>query len=314
MSAYDLTTDFESYTFGVEVETSGRDREAVAKGLAEKMGEGWAAERPASGGYYDKWYVVQPDGRKWTCMTDGSIHGEGTEVVSPILRGAADLEVLQRVVRALREVGCKSSANLGCGIHVHVGVGHLDAPALGRLAKVVAKHDGLIRQAVAVAPERGRWCAPVEQEYAERLGAARDREGLARAWYGVRSEREVTAAAGTHYHQSRYRGLNLHSVFYTNRNTAEFRYFNGTLHAGEVKSFVQLAVGLVNKAARSKAASAKASAGGHSRGPLATWRQFMLSLGLVGETFATARQHLSKHFPPETTAARSAAQSATVAA
>lgn len=312
MTTYELTGDFEKYTFGVEVETSGLEREAVARGLATAMG--WEARRAAIPGYYDKWEVVQGDGRAWTSMTDGSIHGVGTEVVSPILRGAADLEVLQAVVRALRGLGCKSSASLGCGIHVHVGVKHLEVAAVGRLAKVVAKHDALIRQAVAVAPDRARWCAPVEETKANALGTAKNRKELARAWYGVNTDAQATAAAQTHYHQSRYRGLNLHSMFYTNRNTAEFRYFNGTLHAGEVKSYVQLAVALVSKAERSKSASAKAVATGHSRGPLATWRQFMLSLGLVGDTYKTAREHLSKHFPPEVTRAATAPVAATVAA
>lgn len=37
---------------------------------------------------------------------------------------------------------------------------------------------------------------------------------------------------------SRYHGLNLHSVF--SKGTIEFRMFNSTLHAGEVKSYIQL--------------------------------------------------------------------------
>ena len=39
--------------------------------------------------------------------------------------------------------------------------------------------------------------------------------------------------------------------------TIELRYFNGTLHAGEVKAYVQLALAMAAKALSSKAASSK---------------------------------------------------------
>jgi hypothetical protein len=313
MTTFDLATASESLTFGVEIETSGRSRIQVATALAAAF-PGWTVQR--SGGYYDVETVVMPDGRKWSCMTDGSIIGEGTEVVSPILQGAADLALLQEVVRVVRETGAKSSAALGCGIHVHVGVRHLSAGQIGRLAKVVSKADGMIRTAVKVSESRARWCAPLGESYATACGKATSMEELAAAWYGGRDAARYAPAE--HYHQSRYRGLNLHSVFYranhgstAARGTVEFRYFDGTLHAGEIKSYVQLALALVCYAERSKAASAKAMAV-HARGPLASWRQFMLTLGLKGEAYATARLHLTKHFPKEVQVARVAPVAAPV--
>ena len=48
--------------------------------------------------------------------------------------------------------------------------------------------------------------------------------------------------AASHYDKSRYHLLNLHAAFSTERpaHTIEFRAFNGTLHAGEVKSYICL--------------------------------------------------------------------------
>lgn len=304
-TSFDLSTASEEMTFGVEVETSGKNRFTLATAIAAAF-PGWTMQ--FVGGYYDEHRAVMPDGRSWLCVTDGSISGVGTEVVSPILKGAADLSLLQDVVRIVRESGAKSSAALGCGVHVHVGVRHLTAGQVGKLAKVVSKADTMIRMAVKPAESRSRWCLPLGESYATACGAATTMDELAVAWYGSRDE--ARHAPANHYHNSRYRGLNLHSVFYranhgasAARGTVEFRYFDGTLHAGEIKSYVQLALGLVCYGARTKAASAKTMAV-HARGPLASWRQFLLTLGLKGEAYATARLHLTKNFPKEVQVAR----------
>ena len=52
------------------------------------------------------------------------------------------------------------------------------------------------------------------------------------AWYGYRN------TSPQRYDQTRYHGLNLNSLFF--RGTIELRYFKGTLHAGEVKAYLQL--------------------------------------------------------------------------
>ena len=50
----------------------------------------------------------------------------------------------------------------------------------------------------------------------------------------------------SHYDDSRYHALNLHSVF--SKGTIEFRLFNSTLHAGEVKSYIQLCLAISHQA------------------------------------------------------------------
>jgi len=69
------------------------------------------------------------------------------------------------------------------------------------------------------------------------------------------------------------------------------RFFESTLHAGKVKSYVQFCLALAAKAINAKSASSK-------KRPLnATsskydFRVFLLSLGLIGDEFKTARFHL----------------------
>ena len=283
-------------TFGVEIETYAlRGTHHAAKVVQAALGGN--AEVYEVGGYYGKWAATDAQGRKWIAMTDGSISGNGgAEVVTPILQGEADILLLQVVVRALRAAGAKSDAAHQCGVHVHVGLQRLDTRAIGRLAKTVAKYDGFIRKAGNVAPERARWCMPLPAVTTRALGAARTKRALALAWYGC--DYDAQQALGydghqDHYHGTRYKGLNLHSYFYKNRGTAEFRYFNGTLHAGVIRAYVQLALALVAKAKTTTAAT-MAPVPCETRAQAAN---ALVNLGLtrVGDqddAYKTARTHL----------------------
>jgi len=308
----------ETLTFGVEIETYGLGIEKAAKIVLAVLWAGHEGDAPSArhlGGHYDRTTARGPDGREWTSMSDGSIRGSnGAEVVSPILRGEADLLVLQSVVRALREAGAKSDSEHRCGVHVHVGVAHLDAAAIGRCAKSVESIDGFIRKSCGIDAERGRdWCCPLTTPTRQSghvanlaaLGSARTFGDLATAWYG--SEYAAQDAATVHYHGSRYHALNLHSVFYapggrTPRGTVEFRYFDGTLHAGRIRAYVNLCRAIVARASVVRAASAAPVVVETARQATAV---LAAGLGLTGPQFATTRAHLTAAWSPR--AARRAA-------
>jgi len=280
-------------TFGVEIETYGIGIERAARAVAGVLG---STDVRNDGGYYGRYTVGMADGRRWTVLSDGSITGgNGAEVVTPILRGDGDLETLREVARALRAAGAKSDADGGCGVHVHVGLGPFDIPTVARVAKIVGKYDGFIRKALGIAPARARWCAPLPAETIHAVGRARTRDALARAWYGERDLRSISYRIGTHYDGSRYHGLNLHSYFYTGRGTAEFRYFDGTLHAGKIASYVHLARALVAKAATTSGASAIPA----EYDTLGKATALLANLSLAGEKYKTLRFHLLAAWRPE---------------
>ena len=93
-----------------------------------------------------------------------------------------------------------------------------------------------------------------------------------------------------HYDASRYHALNLHSVF--NKGTIEFRLFNSSLHAGVVKSYVQLCLAISHQALVQKSARKTKT---QSENEKYTFRTWLLRLGLIGEEFKTARHHLLKN-------------------
>ncbi len=220
--------------FGIEIETVGQTRAMVAEAIQFVVGGIITSE---NAGYNGPTYVVTDlAGRYWKVVHDGSLSNVPchlrAEVVSPVLT-YADLDQLQEVVRSLRTV--RANVDAKCGIHIHVDAAPFDAKQLCNLAKLVYKQEPLILHALGISPERLRnYTKPIDPAFIAKLEQQRPRtkEDLSILWYGRAN------TSPTHYDQTRYHGVNLHNVWY--RGTVEFRWFEATLHAGKIKSYVQL--------------------------------------------------------------------------
>jgi len=275
-------------TFGLEVEMTGITRADAAQVIAAHFG----TRAVYVGGGYDAWEAADGEGRKWKVVSDASIDApseQRAEFVSPICRWA-DIETVQELIRALRKAGAKPHPS--CGIHVHIGRGQHTPKTLRNLVNIVNAKEDLLTQALQISPaRRERWCKAVDQDF---LGILNRRkpvhdEDLARIWYGARDWRGY---AHNHYDSSRYHLLNLHSVF--QKGTVEFRAFNATLHAGEIKAYIQLCMAVSHAALTAANASPRRPV---TDNPKYTFRCWLLRLGFIGDEFATARQHLTKYLP-----------------
>ena len=78
------------------------------------------------------------------------------------------------------------------------------------------------------------------------------------------------------------------------KGTIEFRAFNSTLHAGEVKTYIQLCMAMSHMALKSASASPRRP---ETDNPAYTFRCWLLRLEMNGPVFKTAREHLMKHMP-----------------
>lgn len=270
--------------YGIEIETVGLERPAVAAAIQSVVGGS------TLGSAHGTMWVTDTRGRKWTVMRDGSLSDRErqAEVVSPILT-YADLDELQRVVRAIRAAGARVDES--CGIHIHVDAAAFDGRQLANLAKLVYKQEPLLIAALGVsAPRLARYTKPVEPRLIEEIEAQRPRtrEALSEIWYG----RQVGRVE--HYDHTRYHGLNLHSVWY--RGSIEFRYFESTLHAGKVKGYIQfcLAVAAMALNARSAVATQRPFSQESAKYDFRCW---LLRLGLIGDEFKSARKHLLARLP-----------------
>jgi len=275
-------------TFGIEIEMNRITRARAAQVLADHFG----TQVRYTGGTYDTRLVPDAQGRDWKIVSDNSIEGppeERTEFVSPICRWE-DIETVQELVRKLRAAGAR--AHTSCGVHVHIGRGQHTPRTLRNLVNLVNAKEDLLTQALGISESRrARWCLPVDQDFLARLNRRKPTTdaAFAQLWYNTEDWRYH---ASQHYDTSRYHLLNLHSVF--QKGTIEFRAFQASLHAGEIKAYIQLAMAISHQALTASAASARRP---ETDNPKYTFRCWLLRLGFIGDEFATAREHLTKHLP-----------------
>jgi len=269
--------------FGVEIETVGRTRDHVARAILAVVGG-----QVATSGSYET-VVVDTRGRRWACVHDGSLSQSAhAEIVTPILT-EDDLPQLQDVVRAVRASGAQ--VDHSTGIHIHIDGASFDARAIRNLLKIWNKQEQLIFHAFKVSPaRRARYCKDNDPSFIKLLDRTRptSKDQLNALWYG----RKRNQGSLSRYDDSRYRAVNLHSLFY--RGTIEFRLFEGTLRGDEVKAYVQFVLALARKALSARAASSRKRAFNVESAKY-DFRVFLLHLGFIGDEYKTTREVLTKH-------------------
>lgn len=279
-----------SQRFGIEIEMTGITRAAAAKVIAGYFD----TTATHVGGFYDSYAVRDDQERQWKVMSDASIRAQTrrgntnnsaykVELVSPICR-YEDIELLQEIIRKLRAAGAR--VNDSCGIHVHVDAGAHNVKTLRNVVNIMAAKEDLLYKVLNVEVERQHYCKKADTRFLDEMNRRKPKsmEAMEQIWYNGRSGRN------DHYDQSRYHALNLHSVF--SKGTIEFRLFNSTLHAGEVKAYIQLCLAISHQALVQKGASRTKTQSPNEKYTFRTW---LLRLGLIGDEFKTARLHLLKN-------------------
>ena len=281
-------------TIGVEVEFTGINRKEAAETVAKYF------ETTANyvAGIYDAWAIKDTAGREWKIMSDSSIKAQEKingvkinangqyrcELVTPILHWS-DIETLQEIIRNLRRAG--GFVNETCGLHTHIGANGMTAQAVRNLVNTVASREKLFYKALKVHENRKRYCKPTSERFLKDLNEKKPAtlEELGKIWYNTDGNLPTF-----HYHDSRYTILNLHALF--TKGTVEFRIFNSTLHAGEVKAAIQFSAALVAFAKTQKKTLYREVSLENEK---FTMRTFLTRLCMNGEEFKTARLHLTKH-------------------
>lgn len=200
-------------TFGIEIET-------VAPASAIEAG--------LQIGSYHRGIQVPYLPAGWKAERDASIDtsagGYACEIVSPILRGAEGLEEVARVANALTEHGHR--VNRSCGVHVHIGwPTNLPDQKLARLITIVSYLEaGLYAITGTKSRERSHYCGGVRK-------------------YGN------DKSAKDNIDRNRYHALNLTNLARGRMSTVEFRVFSGSTSATKLVGWVQVCLGIVERAA-----------------------------------------------------------------
>ena len=298
-------TEMKKQTIGVEVEMNNIRRDKAAKVAAEYFGTR-RYQNTASRNGYCTWSAWDEQGREWKFQKDVSISGideEKCELVTPILN-YDDIEFLQELIRRLRKAGAKSDATRGCGVHIHIGADGHTSQTLRNLANIMASHENLLIDAINIDHRRTQqYCQTVNTGFLTELNRRKPQtmSSLADVWYGTQG---ASYGRTHHYNSSRYHMLNLHSTF--TKGTIEFRLFqfdapaNGKrngLHAGQLKSYIQLCLALTQMAKQVRTASPKPQQNENPKYAMRTW---LLRLGFIGDEFKTAREVLTKRLAGDT--------------
>lgn len=293
-------TEMKKQTIGCEVEMNSITRQKAAKLAAEFFGTGRYQDTASRNGYMT-WSAWDAQGREWKFSRDSSIQGpdsEKCELITPILT-YDDLETLQELIRILRKAGAKSTPSRGCGVHIHIGAAGHTPQSLRNLANLMASHETLIAEAIKVDSSRmNRYCRTVNPNFLQQLNKKKPTTmaQLADIWYGAQG---CDYGRTHHYNDSRYHMLNLHATF--TKGTVEFRLFqfappaNGKqngLHAGKLKSYIQLCLAMSQMAKDLRSASPKEQQKENKKFAMRTW---LMRLGFIGEEFETARQVLTEN-------------------
>ena len=244
-----------SKRFGIEIEMTGLTRRSAALIIAKHFDTGFRHER----GIYDTYSVCDQDGRKWKIVRDASITPQcgnrfdyDPDYKVEVVSPICHYEDIETIQSIVRELRRNGHAKVNESCGIHI---HVDA----------SKHTARSLRNIA--------------------NIMYSKEDLIFKALKVRPQREVRFCKKIDDDF-----LNFHSVF--SKGTIEFRMFNGTLHAGEIKTYIQFCLAISHQAlVQNKASRVKT----HSSNEKYTFRTWLLRLGLIGDEFKTARHHLLKN-------------------
>ena len=290
--------EFLKSNFGIEIEFTGITRRKAAEIVVEHLG-GSVEELHD---YYKTLKIIARDGRVWKIMYDGSIKCQkrtggqkvsasseySVELVSPILTYEKDMVDVQEMVRKLRKAGAFSEQQNCTGIHIHLDGRDHTPKSIRNFINIIYSRNDLLYDALQIEQRRMQFCKKMDESLVHKMNRSKPTtfnqiEDIWYQGYGERRER--------HYHESRYHFLNLHSLF-NGCGTVELRGFNGTLHAGKIRSYIALSLALNHQALSQKSASSKKP---QIENPKFSMRTWLNRIGFIGDDFKNCREHLCKH-------------------
>lgn len=286
--------------FGVEVEMTGITRKAAAKVVAEVLGTTPGTPNCTC---YETRIITDNAGREWKIMRDSSItpirndNGRESldeyrvEFVTPPLN-YEDIELLQSIIRKLKENGAKSHKS--CGIHIHVDGANHNAQSLRRLINFMTSRQDLIYEALEIGDRADHWCHKLNSSLLNEMKKDKNlsKDRAEQIWYSSANDGYTGGISHEHYNSTRYHGVNLHSYF--SKGTVEFRLFNSTLHAGKIKAYIQFCLAVSAWSITSQEKIVFRSMKDYTSEQKVTIMRNILTnrLGLYGDEFKTCRLHL----------------------
>jgi hypothetical protein len=180
--------------------------------------------------------------------SDLSLGNGGIEIRTPRVAGSKGEALIRRIVSILDEYHTR--VDRLCGLHLHLDTIDMDQGDVTELRMLFALYLAFEDVMFSFLPSsrRGnRYCKALRRYFhAEEILGANTREKLESIWYRAKQTEEVQKLKDIKIHESRYIGLNLHSLFHANH--AEIRYHSGTVNVDKILQWVNLHALLFDKA------------------------------------------------------------------
>ena len=211
------------------------------------------------------------------------------EIVSPPMT-YGEIAVCQAILRRLNKYGAR--VNTSCGLHVHLDARGMSRQTLVNVVSLAYKFDPVLAAGLQISDRRlgdSGYCQPVHKSF---------RDGVKRYWKaekrrmargGGGSDRDFRLAIAN-LQNGRYKTVNFHSLRL--HGTVEFRLFDGTMHAGKLKTAIQTVYGLCSWAGRVSAVRGERRQIQEGRGRYTMRAGFCIHAGMMGPEFKTARKFL----------------------
>lgn len=165
----------------------------------------------------------------WRITEDGSVHGSGLELVSPILKMEDDYAWTDSLnaIRAIRDVGGRIDAS--CGLHVHHNAQYMNRDEVMRVADLYYQFQDTINTMLPRSRRMASYARSMNAEYCQRAKDLTDPSNT-RTNYGRRWKPRLNSL-------DRYYAVNLQAI--NVHGTIEFRQHSGTLNYDKVSMWVR---------------------------------------------------------------------------
>ncbi len=177
-------------------------------------------------------------------VRDGSLHDKGIEIVTP----PANYDEVERIVKdvtaILKENGFKGTVN--CGLHLHFDAGDIikDHIKIVQIIKTFYAMEDILYSMLPPSrwspdSDRKNYCQRLSEDYLYKSFRKEIKKGdFEKEWYKTATVRQANGRKHHKYDESRYYGLNIHSIFY--RGTIELRYHSGTVEDYKIINWVNI--------------------------------------------------------------------------
>lgn len=176
---------------------------------------------------------------------DGSLGGNGIELQTPKLGGKAGEKTITDTCAVLN--ARRFRVDNRAGLHLHLdGAGLVpdtkttqDPHALKRLWAFYLNFEDVLLSFLPNSRRSNRYCTLVKNEFhTKEILDCESLEELEKLWYRTNRKSEIRVRKGDKYDNSRYMGVNLHSLLANGH--LEIRYHSGTINAIKILEWVNL--------------------------------------------------------------------------